>query len=204
MEEEPGSSFDAAFGEVISSGFVLALDRAYETACEHFVPSLGSNETTFGFNLYHHAAHELAAAAKSLEGVKVVSRNPRFRMMSGSYEMACHRVGQSAKEDISVSFPNNEGAACTMVESPLWLPAISRGRSLELARKVVIAHLGNAEDGLAAVYLCIPGATEKDRISEWAYSRLLWKSGDSARTLDSPPIDFPPDEQVDDPIVRRK
>jgi hypothetical protein len=204
MEERPGPSFDAAFDEAVSSGFVLALERAYDTACEHFVPGLGSNETTFGFNLYHHAAHELAAEAKVLEGVKVASRNPRFRMTAGTYELACHRVGQSAKEDISVSFPNNEGAASTMVESQLWLTGISKGRSLALARKVVIAHLGNAEDGLEAVYLCIPGATDKDRISEWAYSRLLWKRGDTARIPDSRPMDFPPDEQVNVPVVRRK
>src|SRR6185503_14048890 len=118
---DPGELFNATFTVEVIAVLVDALRAAYETACEHHVPDQGSDDQTFGFNLYKFAVHEECKAA-TLKGMEVLSRNPTFRLGVGEYELACHRVGSSEREDIWGSFPNNDGAACTMVEEQLWLP----------------------------------------------------------------------------------
>src|SRR3954471_21489851 len=110
----PGELFERTFVAGTTTPLVQALRRAYETACEHHVPALGSNEVTFGINLCFRAVHELCREADRRASVMAVpSRQPIFRLQIGEYELACHRVGLSEKESIWSSFPKNEGAACT-------------------------------------------------------------------------------------------
>ena len=102
-----------------------------------------SGEITFGINLYFHAVHEICREAEQLPDLlRVPSRQPIFRLHIGPYELACHRVGLSERESIWSSFPKNEGAAALMVEEQLWLPGVDLG--IEHARKLILAHLGNA------------------------------------------------------------
>jgi hypothetical protein len=198
-----GKLFEATFTAEVNAAFVEALRAAYETACEHYVPEQGSNETTFGFNLYHHAVHEHCKMAEVVEGLEVLSRNPTFRLGVGEFELACHRVGSSERENIWASFPNNEGAACTMVEEQLWLPSFAQYLGIEKARKLILAHFGSPEDGLRAVYLCIPGKTENGRITAWMFAQPLWVAEQEER-VEEPRPDLPPEEVVDAPVVTRK
>jgi hypothetical protein len=122
----------------------------------------------------------------------------------GEYELCCHRVGRSASDDIWTSTPNNEGAACTMVEEQIWLPDVPKRVGLEKARKLVIAHVGNAEDGLGAIYLCIPGKVKKDRVAEWAYARRIWSADEGFAPIVVTTTELAPDEIVEEPEVRRK
>src|SRR5688572_22013627 len=122
MSQEPPATFLKTFDSQLTNRLVEALRRAYDTACEHFEPHRGNNLKTFGFELYHCAVHELVAEADTEgSGLSVLIREPSFRLLATSYEMACHRVGYTASEDILTSFPKNEGAACQMVEQSLWL-----------------------------------------------------------------------------------
>lgn len=206
----PGELFDATFTPAVIAAIVEALGAAYNTACEHHVPEHGSNETTFGFNLYHHAVHELCKVVEdkaveddAVDDVAVLSRNPTFRLGVGEFALACHRVGGSDRENIWTSFPKNEGAACTMVEEQLWLPGYAQHLGIDKARKLILAHFGSAEDGFRAAYLCIPGKTERGRITAWIFVKPLWNAEQKQVELKPQPA-LPPAEVVEAPVVRRK
>ncbi|WP_437480660.1 hypothetical protein WME75_36025 [Sorangium sp. So ce1014] len=170
----PGPTFFSTFNETtVRDRFVAALKRAYDTTCEHHVADRGSNEQMFGFNLYGFAVHELIKEAKdSGSSIKLASRNPTFRLKVNEYEIACHRVGHHATEDIMKCLPKNEGAVSKMHEIQLWLRGLDLG--LDKARKLVLGHLGNNEDGFEAAYLCFPGTTKGKRITSWAYAHPIW------------------------------
>jgi hypothetical protein len=199
----PSELFESTFTDVVKTTIVEAVRRAYDTACEHHVPEQGSNAATFGFNLYHYAVHELCGETEDVELMRVISRAPLFRLGVGEFELACHRVGNTERENISGSFPNNEGAACKMVEEQFWLPGVPAHLGIEQARKLVIAHFGNAEDGFRAIYLCIPGKTEGTRITEWAFTMPLWTADEVTTAIRAVPS-LPPEEVVEAPLVRRK
>ena len=204
----PGALFERTFVPAINGSLMSAIRRAYDTACEHYVPEHGSDETTFGFNLYAHAVHELAREAKRYPDVLVVaSTKPRFRISASEYTLACHRVGRSEKQDIRSSFPQNDGAAPAMVEEQLWLDGAGFKPEINVkkARNLILAHLGNPEEGLRAVYLCIPDKTDKGRISSWAFTYLIWRADDEAGTVrQNDNAGLPPEVKVDAPAVVRK
>ena len=200
-------AFEATFSAatVLAGTVRNALTRAYDSACESHLPSRGSNEMTFGFNVYHFAVHELTIAAERSGGaLRVMSLRPVFRLGANDYELACHRVGTHADQNIDTAFPNNDNAACTMVQAQLWLPGIDRSAGIEQARKVVIAHLGNPDDGLGAIYACIPGRTVGDRITGWAWTHRIWHLEDGRSAEVVAPASPPPAEVIEAPVVRRK
>jgi hypothetical protein len=199
----PGELFERTFAAEATAPLVRCLRRAYETACEHHVPQRGSNEVTFGINLYFHAVHELCQQADQSPGlVTIPTRQPIFRMRMGEFELACHRVGLSERESIWTSFPKNEGAACLMVEEQLWLPGLAPTFDLTRARKLILAHLGNADEGMRAVYLCIPGRTDSGRITSWVFARAIYRADE--KTVLAPAPSLLPEVVVDAPVVTRK
>lgn len=204
----PGALFERIFVPAINGSFVSALRRAYNTTCEHHVPELGSDETTFGFNLYAHAVHELGLEAKQHPHTLVVaSKKPLFRLSASEYTLACHRVGRSEKQDIRSSFPQNDGAAPAMVEEQLWLSGAGFKPEINVkkARNLILAHLGNPDEGLRAVYLCIPDKTDKGRISSWAFTYPIWRADDETGAVrQNDNAGLPPEVKVDAPTVVRK
>jgi hypothetical protein len=192
----PGPMYDQTFDGKVRSALIDALGQAYETATELHVPARGSNERTFGYGLYEYAVHELRQVARVLpEKLSIASTYPSFRLGVGDFELACHRVGRSVWDDIYASFPNAESAAYTMVEEQLWLPHVIRHVGLENARRLVLAHMGNPEESLRAVYLCIPGR---------AFAEALWVAdrAESVGTLSMPQPAA--EEVVEEPVIRRK
>ena len=209
MQQNPGALFEATFAAASPAVRLInrALQRAYESACENHDPKRGSNESTFGFNLYHFAVHELSEEAeRSSEFVTLISRNPIFRLGVVDYELACHRVGTHASQDSDTAFPNNDGDAYTMLQEQLWLPGIERAVGLGRARKIVIAHLGNPDDGLGAIYLCVPGRAHGERIAGWAYTQCIWHADHGAMPEVAVTVapTVAPDEIIEEAKVRRK
>ena len=197
-----GDTFGSTFTRNLTDRMLAALARAYETACEHHVPKRGSTEQMFGFNLYGFALHELVQEFGGPGGVvRVKSERPMFRLLANDYEIACHRVGQRATQDILTCFPNNEGALHTMHEVQLWLQGVDLG--LDKARKLVLAHLGNDEDGFEAAYLCFPGSTAKQKITSWAHAHPLWVK-ESAASSQPVAIERVPEERIEEARPRRR
>jgi len=172
------NDFERVFQGSVRSGLIDALYRTYETACEHYEPTRGNNGLTFGVEVYNCAVHELCEQAKrSEDNISIISRTPLFRMGIDKFEVACHRVGRKASDDIWTSYPSNECAAVTTAESQLWLPGISP--TTDWFKKVILAHMGNPEDGFAAAYLCIPRRISGNQI-EWTYAHRLWKKQEAS------------------------
>jgi hypothetical protein len=206
LNEHPGPAFALAFGPEAQDLLVRALRRAYETVCEHHDPARGADAQTFGFCAYKYAAFEIDREAKTnTKAITVSSRNPIFRFVIGGFELACHRVGDSEHDDIAVSFPGNNGAVVQMIEEQLWLDNVPRGQALTDARSVVLAHMGNPEDGLRAVYLCIAEEAKDGRISRWAYSELVWRADlDATISTTTSVTERAPVEHVEAPRVVRR
>lgn len=194
--------FDGTFTTNVRDAFVKALDRAYETACEHYEPSRGNNTKTFGYELYHAAVFHLCAEAERTSELTILSREPVFRFRAGTAELACHRVGRTATEDIWGSFPNNDGAAQTMLEPSLWLPGLEP--TLDRASKFVLAHLGDHDRGLEAVYLCVPARTEGERIVEWAFAEKIYVKESSSVPATNDSAERHKAEVVEEVVVQRK
>lgn len=200
----PGPAFDSTFDPVVCSVLIEALARAYDTAVELHDPKRGSNERTFGFGVYEYAVHELSLGVKNARGrIEVASMYPSFRLAIGEFQLACHRVGKSEFDDISGCFPNAESAAHTMVEEQLWLPWMVKHLGIENARRLVLAHMGNSDDALRAVYLCAPWRTEGTRITEWAFAECIWTARQDALVTPASQ-DRVPDEVVEEVVVRRR
>lgn len=205
MKSEPDPGFHSAFSPSVRDLLVSALGEAYTTAEVHFEAKRGNNTKTFGFELYHCAVHELSESAEGSGGLVCVSRShPVFRLRVGAYEIACHKVGNSATQDIWSAFPGNKGAAPALVDEQPFLFS-EMEPSVAFPEKLVLAHLGNPEDGLEAVYLCAPAETEKKRISRWAYAECLWSRTSSSVSATPTAVAQPvPAETLEEPVVRLK
>ncbi len=147
-------------------------------------------------------AFELSKSADLAGGLYAIkTRNPKFRLQAGDFEVGCYRVGRAVADDIWTSFPDNDDAAPAMVEEQLWLPGFEDEAGVKRARKLVLAHLGNSEDGLGAVYLCVPSRIDKDRIAGWALAHPIWKQGDSLPLSVKPAVALVPEETVPEPQI---
>lgn len=198
LQAELATAFPMAFREEIVEGLRLA----YSKACEEYDEAAGSGPETFGICVYHYALRRIADASH-VAGVEVRTEKPVFRLNADGFEVGCHRVGGSERDDISRKFPQNDNAASSLADPQVLLPFCVR----EEPRKggVVIAHLGNPEDGLCAVYLAVPDQVdEQNRICRWAHTELLWRRGDTIAPASPIEVTLPPDENVEVPVVRRK
>lgn len=182
-----------------------ALRNAYVAACEQYAEYDGANGSTFGTNVYHFSNHELVLAAKTDPLLKITSHQPPFRFTAGAYEFCCHRVGRSETDDIWTHFPNAKGAtAMVSRQLPLFADA---GPDLKSVRRLVVAHMGNHEDGVCAVYLCIGKTADEEHIKEWAYTYCLWQRDGSAVATEPTsnlPQNLTPEETVEEKEPRRK
>lgn len=194
--------FRSHFTRDIVGLIVGALDAAYNAASEHHVPREGSNNETFGTNVHHFKVKRLNEAFHDERlGVKCMKVKNAFQMIVGPYTVGCYSVGTSEHDDIRTSFPKNDGAAPDFVEGQLCLFAPAPSQRIDGATKFIIAHLGNPDGGLRAVYLCIPGAIRNGRISEWSYTLPLWRVDVALSLL---PASLHIEETIEPPLVLLK
>jgi len=209
-ELDPGQLFRSSFTGQEHDLFISCLKKAIETAREAHYPESGGNETTFGLGLYHYVVHELQIALQRNRDLRIEVKwvNQAFRLCVGPYDVACHRVGSSAGENIWSCFPN-PGASHGLVLDKgrhQWLPGFEP--SLVDLRAVVISYMCNVETGLEAVYLCIPTKQKGARITEWGYAEQIWAREDELAATPSAerpvPRILPAEEHVDEPVVALK
>lgn len=205
--EKMGTALADAFDETVRRTIVHVLDEAYQEAGIRYDEEIGCNGFTFGTDLYQFAKFRFQgngerAAAPIMLGE--TSSELELRLRVGHFTVACHRVGGSASEDIADCFPSSSGgpgrlARLNAVQLELDL---GDGGGQPLPANVVVAHLGNPDHGLEAVYLAIPfGVSEAGKINGWAYTELMWRwDGEGAVThtlADLPPAVPIPDVEVE-------
>lgn len=219
-ETSPSPEFDKAFSQPVLDDIVRALEVAYNDASERYEPAVGSNATTFGVDVYNFGWHRLREASEKHDSVSVTKDNNADRLHVGDFLLCSHRVGSSADADIRRSFPKNDGATTTMIEAQFtaYLPGMEpKPEDFADKRRYVLAHLGNPEDGLGAVYLCIPAGRFGEKIEAWAFTRLIWKRSevrDESPVVETKPttpiksrpaaVRPPPENVVDFEVHRRR
>lgn len=208
-EAEFQREFERAFGPEIVDALIEALSKAYLTAQDLYDATRGSNNSTFGTGVYHHAVFELQKVAEDSENCIVTSLIANtFRMERGHFVIACHKVGEYETDNILSSFPQNYKPKHDADFNPNQLAIEFKefepiDEEQSVSSELVLAHMGNPEQGLCAIYLCRPRYSADNEI-EWDYTRLLWTK--SAATAAAPvrTYDIPQEEKSPKPQVRRK
>lgn len=203
MNQTPPPSFFTTFDLPLQQLLVEAIARAYDGAREAYNTHPGHNELTFGLDVYELGVYELEEIAKTnTDRLRVSWQGQAFRLRAGPFELAYHKVGSSADADINTSFPNNNGAVTSMVNGASYIPGLEP--DLSQAFRIILAHLGNPEDGLGAVYLCFPvGNDEAGRINEWGYTKEIYRRGGVSPSADNAEAtELAPEEVVEELEVR--
>ena len=205
MGHQPDPLFFELLSEERKSLLLNCLESGYRTAqdCYEEARTRGANQYVFGYILYHYVVHELKQRVQAeSSGFQVLpAKKPLlFRLKLGEFILACHRVGWSEEDDIKTHFPNNGGAILEMVPTeylPGFKPEVSQLRNL------VLAHMGNPDDGLCAAYLCFPIEAGGGHITQWAYTHELHRlrRPEALATLANP---TPPVREIPPAAVRRK
>ena len=91
-----------------------------------------------------------------------------------------------------------------MMEEQFRMPLFGFGGGVESARKLILAHLGNADEGMRAVYLCIPGKTEGGRITGWLFARPIYRADEKTTAAPSTRQVLLPEVVVEAPVVTLK
>jgi hypothetical protein len=167
--------------------FRRAIDRAYQDTGSRFEPNVGSDAQWFGYSVWKFGEYRLKQALASDKlPIRDASSGGQFRIGFGPFVMAAYPCGHTVPEDPWKEFPNNDKGAG-------FLSDINTGQfSLKIdgfeerpAVATVLAHYGNHETGLEALYLKVPCAQTAGRISRWSYVEELWRIGGSA--VSTPP-----------------
>ncbi len=200
---EPGrGGNEATFGYGLYHYAVHELCLEADRASEEVTKEVTSKQVTK--NVTHRGVTSCITFGKVT--IRVTSKQPLFRLQIGPYEVACHRVGLSERESIWTAFPKNEGAALSMMEEQFRMPLFGFGGvgGVESARKLILAHLGNADEGMRAVYLCIPGKTEAGRITGWLFARPIYRADEKTIAAPSTKQVLLPEVVVEEPVVTLK
>lgn len=164
--------------------------KAYATAQSKYSDEDGDCATNFGLNLHYYVRTQLKEFFKDCEIGEVEFEDGRsFSMKVREKKLAFYKVGYRKEQDIKTCFPQNSKSAPRMaVENKnLELFDMETGETLfnsllnqnkkpapSNVKNWVIAHLGNAETGLEAIYLCAPIEIENERITQWMYTIELY------------------------------
>jgi hypothetical protein len=197
---------EAAFPEALCARFVTALREAYDTACDNFRPDEGSIPLTFGMDVWAFATFRLRQVANDeAPALRVEVHENRTTLRKNGLFLSCYRVGASASEPISESFPNNQHAAPQLARNNLQLDIFLDGDpDPDAPVDLVLSHLGNPASGLEAVYLCVPTAVENERLSAWGFTKLLWRRGGQAGGTagSGMQVEPAPEVPIDAPAIR--
>lgn len=184
---DPGDAFRRAFPKAVKESIVAAVKKAYEFARESHDESVGFNAQTFGYIVYHLGRFQLERLCKESDGrlERVEDMGALFRFQNGHYRLGFYKVGRNASEDIWEALPSSDNGG---VSGDMGEQLFLDGLDLELServdqqRYVVVAHLGNPDGGLGAVYLCIPGRVELGKITRWGYVEPLFVATEAPPT----------------------
>ena len=198
------------FPPPVRDAIVAALKTSYSDAQEKHDPLVGSDGLTFGISVYSFTCFRLAQRLDGSDGVALISRHPTFRLKIGRFVVGAHRVSSDEGDEIAETFPPNQNAAgrlCGPQQMPMPFPGHEPLADVKPDGGIIIAHVGNPDVGLAAVYLAMPESVdEQNRIDGWRYTERIWSRNGGGPSGDRKPIlvVVPPPEVVPEPVVRRR
>lgn len=175
---------EQTFTPEINKKLVDCLSQAYEATSDSYAPENGHDGMVFGLMVYKSAIYFLNELSYFDDTIKVIFRNPRFLMQIGNFTVATYKVGSSFDSDLESAFPNNRIGAYKMAEANLRQMSfdfMEDGTELEddsSCTNVILAHVGNVEEGLIEVFLGIPTKFNDQRqITGWGTVFKIWSKG---------------------------
>lgn len=173
---------EAAVPPATRDAFVEEIQFAYEAVGQHYQEDEGWDDQLVGFTLWKFVGHNLSERVTDEGrklGLQVRDHANTFRLQAGPFIIGTYRVFPEPLESLDRSFPNNANGAGQLARrnqrarSQHWLFDGSLPEE-EPVRALVLAHAGNPEDGLTALWLAEPTDEHDGRITDWGYSRPLW------------------------------
>lgn len=200
------SRIAATFPPQLTERLVEALREGYEVACDNWRPEKGSRSLTFGIDVWAFATFQLEQIADEAElELDVEQREHRTTLVKHGLFLSSYRVGSHSDQSIWTSFPNNRNAAPRLARNNVQIDIfgdaeLTGAEPLDL----VLAHFGNPDHGLEAVYLCVPTGADGNQISEWGYADLLWRRDGLtvAGTVDESVPPLAPEIPIAEPALR--
>ncbi|GIL17273.1 MAG: hypothetical protein BroJett040_10240 [Oligoflexia bacterium] len=200
------------------AAIIAALQKSYLTAQSKYDEEDGDNSNIFGYGVHFYTKKNYKESFA--DNVHVEDQDVKiydgltFRMHINNRVFASYRVGKFASQDISRCFPHNSNTAPKLAEenNTPFLIDVETGKSIfdsedqeqEFIKNWVIAHLGNPETGLEAVYLCAPGEVSNGRISSWKRTHQIYMKTMADGFATDTAAQLHPEVEVPDFVVTRK
>ena len=189
----------------VADALVEKIQQAYDENYDCYNPFIGHDTMTFGLMVYKSKVHFLSQLEEEFDTIKVLSRHPYFSLKLNDYKISTYSAGHSDEDDIETAFPLNKTRASiitTQNERQLRLPFPGyEDPDDSQCREVILADIGNHENGLMKLFLGIPIKTDGDgRIIQWGTTVSLWEDGGLTLPTSLPsPNNLPPVEDVKPP-----
>lgn len=204
---EPPSSYGDAFTPELKKLLVDRLDATTEKAADnHSHADEFSTYNSFGNDCWQFREQALIAAALRNNSPFSARYNGKgaLRCRAGEWEFGVYCVGRSANADIHASFPNPQNSAGEVGGGP-FLPGEGMAPQHDhRARGAIVAYMASPEEGLGAVYLCIPRVDGAGNILDWLYAEQIWKRDEGPVVGPGTHVDGVPAETEERPLVKRR
>jgi hypothetical protein len=190
LREELQSALSPAARQAIRD----AMDQAHRDAGRHFDPGAGSDPQLHGFTVYKFGRHRLTCVVSSdgTLGLRIATAKGQFRLGFGRFIMTPYTCGLSAPVDPWTEFPNNDDGAGLLTDVNTGQHRLDlTGEGEEPTMAIVLAHYGNWDTGLEALYLKVPSAQSNGRITAWSYVEELWRIDGTVARPTSPDLPRP-------------
>lgn len=160
---------------------VSIIREAHDVSYSHYAPEMGHDLMVYGLMVYKTKTHLLAQLEDEQKNIRLIHQRPSFCLQVGRYRLSTYSAGRSASSDIEVSFPlNRTRAAMITTRNQRQLELFPQSESTgddSMCREIILAEIGNPEDGALKVFLAIPVDKDKDgRITRWGTTYPLWES----------------------------
>lgn len=183
------------FTNTILDDLVKSLHQSYDKNLLLYDPNIGHDETTFGFMIAKSRIHFICEAAIRNPAIKILKRSPYVYFQVGDFFVSSYRVGDSLDEDIATLFPKNRNRAWKLAKENRtpFLPFAElddfEGNQNEEVddsdfRQIILADIGNSEEGLCGAFLGIPSKFDKGNrtITGWSSQVMIWERSTECQT----------------------
>jgi len=183
----------------------MAMHTAYRDAGRMWDLTAGCDMQWFGFTVWKFAVHQIRSVIERDPnlGIRVVpSGVGAFRVALGPMVMSPYGCGYSVPSDPWTQFPNNDKGAGLLSDVNMYqldiFPDIPGSPTA-----LVLAHYGNPERGLEALYVKMPTESSNGRITRSGYVEEIAAIGE--RTYDVEPsfkeTKFPAAAKIERPVT---
>ena len=200
MNNDLPDSVATTFIPDLKGALVDALETTYhELPSEDEMP--GFDNTLTGLALYRLPQHWLPQLGDEF-GLEVVHENNALLYRVGDQVFTCQRVSTTATS-IRGAFPRSYKAGLHQFFDYQQGQHLFDFMEIDYGNEppLVLAHMGNREDGLLGAYLCRPGLVQDGKVLSWEFAHPLLEP--SASMLpSSEPAQVPAVEAVEEAVVR--